>query len=242
MKSRLGTSVTALFITTLTLRATIIIAGVCIVLAWAPIRAEERTIKIVVLGDTLIENKGVPAFHRFPEQLELALRAKGQSVAVVNAGLVTDTAARSLRRFDRVVTDDTDAVILVLGGNDMLWGIDANVVRGALAEILGKLEARRIAVLLCGLRTQSKFGDEYKNTFAAMFSGLASEHNVLFYPAFDDAFVENAQLKALDGLHPNAAGNEAVVTRMLPTVETLIGLARRRHSVDNGPSMSPMPR
>ncbi|WP_245454595.1 GDSL-type esterase/lipase family protein [Bradyrhizobium sp. RP6] len=220
MKTRLGMSVTAPFIATLSLRAAVIIAAVCIVLTWVPLRAQERTIKIIVLGDTLIENKGVPAFQRFPEQLEMALRAKGQSVAVVNAGLVTDTAARSLRRLDRVVTNDTDAVILVLGGNDMLWGIDPNVVRGALAEILSKLEARGIAVLLCGLRTQSKFGDEYKNTFAAMFSGLASDHNVLFYPAFDDAFVDNAQLKALDGLHPNAAGNEAVVTRILPTVET----------------------
>jgi acyl-CoA thioesterase-1 len=130
---------------------------------------------------------------------------------------------------DRVITDDTDAVILVFGGNDMLWGIDPNVVRAALAEILRKLEARRIAVLLCGLRTQSKFGDEYKNAFAAMFSGLASEHNVLFYPAFDDAFVDNPQLKALDGLHPNAAGSEAVVMRILPAGEALIERARRRY-------------
>jgi acyl-CoA thioesterase-1 len=81
---------------------------------------------------------------------------------------------------------------------------------------------------LCGVRSQPSLGDEYKSAFAAMFSGLASEHNVLFYPAFDDAFVDNAQLKLLDGLHPTAAGIEAVVTRILPKVEALIDRARRR--------------
>ncbi len=75
---------------------------------------------------------------------------------------------------------------------------------------------------------QPSFGDEYKSGFAAMFSDLAKEHNLLFYPAFDDAFVDDAQLKLPDGLHPTAAGIEAVVTRILPTVEALIDRARRR--------------
>ncbi|WP_158670232.1 GDSL-type esterase/lipase family protein [Bradyrhizobium guangdongense] len=229
MKSRLGRFITP-FIATLALRAMVIVATVCTVLTWATIhsvRAEERVIKITVLGDSLIENKGVPVAHRFPDKLEFALKARGQSVAVTNAGWAGDTAAKGLARLDRVITDQPDAVIVVLGANDMVWGIDPNATRAALAEILRKLEARRIAVLLCGVRTQSKFGEEYKNAFAAMFSGLASEHNVLFYPAFDDAFVDDAQLKALDGLHPTPAGIEAVVTRILPQVEALIASARR---------------
>ena len=110
----------------------------------------------------------------------------------------------------------------------MLRGFEPNITRAALAAILRDLEARRIVVLLCGVRSQPSLGDEYKSAFAAMFSGLASEHNVLFYPAFDDAFVDNAQLKLLDGLHPTAAGIEAVVTRILPKVEALIDRARRR--------------
>ena len=111
----------------------------------------------------------------------------------------------------------------------MLRGTDPNVTRAALAAILRNLEAQQIVVLLCGVRTHTNFGDEYKSAFAAMFSGLASEHNVLFYPAFDDAFVDDAQLKVLErGLHPNAAGIEAVVTRILPQVEALIDRARRR--------------
>jgi acyl-CoA thioesterase I len=119
-------------------------------------------------------------------------------------------------------------VILELGANDMLRGVDPSVTRTALAEILRNLEARRIVVLLCGAQTRTTFRDEYKSAFAAMFSGLASEHNVLFYPAFDDAFVDHAQLKLLDGLHPNAAGIEALVARILPNVEALIDRARRK--------------
>ena len=229
MKPQLRTSVTALFMATLTLRATVIIATVCIVLACATshnVRAEERVVRIVVLGDTFIENKGVPVGDRFVDKLEFVLKARGQSVAVAGAAVPSDTAARGLARLDRVITDDIDAVILVLGANDMVWGIDPNVTRTALAEILRKLEARRIVALLCGARSQTKLGDEYRKAFAAMFCGLASEHNVLFYPAFDDAFVDDAQLKALDGLHPTPAGIEAVVTRILPQVEALIARAR----------------
>ena len=83
-------------------------------------------------------------------------------------------------------------------------------------------------VLLCGVRTQPSLGDEYKHAFAAMFSGLATEHNALFYPAFDDAFVDHAQLKLSDGLHPTAAGVEAVVSRILPKVDALIDRARHK--------------
>ncbi len=159
---------------------------------------------------------GVLAVDAFPAKLERALRTRGQSAAVANAGVSGDTAAMGLARLNRSITDDTNAVILELGANDMLRGFEPSVTRAALVMILRNLEARRIVVLLCGVRTQPNRGDEYKRAFAAMFSGLASEHDVLFYPAFDDAFVDDAQLKLPDGLHPTAAGIEAVVTRILP--------------------------
>lgn len=199
--------------------------------SWLPllsVHAEDRVIKIVALGDSLAAGSGIPAGYRFTDQLEFALRAKGQTAAVINAGVNGDTATRGLARLSRSVPDDTDAVILELGGNDMIRGVDPSVTRTALSEILRNLEDRRIVVLLCGVRTRTTFGDEYKRAFAAMFSGLASEYNVLFYPAFDEAFVDDVQLKMLDGLHPNAAGIEAVVTRILPQVEALIDRARRR--------------
>jgi acyl-CoA thioesterase I len=117
-------------------------------------------------------------------------------------------------------------VIVELGANDMLRGFEPAVTREALAAILRNLEDRRIAVLLCGVRTQLSLEVEYKRAFAAMFSGLANEHNVLFYPAFDEAFVDNVHLKLSDGLHPTAYGIEAVVARILPKVEALIDRAR----------------
>ncbi|WP_018321689.1 GDSL-type esterase/lipase family protein [Bradyrhizobium sp. WSM2793] len=230
MKLRLGTSIT-LFTATLTLRATVIVATVCIALGWATshsVRAEERVLKIVVLGDILTSEYYLPAGYAFHDKLEFALRAKGRLVKVVNASVNHDSAARGLARLNQSVTDDADAVILELGGNDMLRGTEPNVTRTALAAILRNLETRRIVALLCGARPHTNFGDEYEKAFAAMFSGLASEYNVLFYPAFDDAFVDDAQLKARDGLRPNAAGIEAVVTRILPKVEALMDRARRK--------------
>ena len=192
------------------------------------VRGEEPAVKIVALGDLLTAGYGVPAGDAFPAKLEHALRAAGRSVVVANAGVSGDTASMGLARLDRSIAAGTDAVILELGANDMLRGIEPSVTRAALAAILRNLEARGIVVLLCGVRTEASFGDEYNQTFAEMFSGLASEHNVLFYPVFDDAFVDDARLKLPDGLHPTPDGIEAVVTRILPEVEALIDRVRRR--------------
>jgi acyl-CoA thioesterase I len=212
-------------------RLIVITAAVCLVLGWVTSRnlsAEERAIKIVVLGDSLTAGLGLPKADAFPAKLEGALRDRGRSATVVNAGVSGETAAMGLARLDRTITNDTDAVIVELGANDMLRGFKPNVTREALAEILRNLEARRVVVLLCGVRTEPMFGAEYERAFAAMFSALASEHNVLFYPAFDDAFVDDARLKQPDGLHPTAAGIEAVVKRMLSQVEALIDLTQRK--------------
>ena len=212
-------------------RLIFITAAVCLVLSSVTSRnlsAEERAIKIVVLGDSLTAGFGLPKADAFPAKLERALRDRGRSTTIVNAGVSGETAAMGLARLDRTITNDTDAVIVELGANDMLRGFKPNVTREALAEILRNLEVRRVAVLLCGVRTEPMFGAEYERTFAAMFSALASEHNVLFYPAFDDAFVDDGRLKQPDGLHPTAAGIEAVVNRMLPQVEALIDLTQRK--------------
>jgi acyl-CoA thioesterase I len=202
---------------------------------WLPliaVRADERLVKIVVLGDGFTSGAWLPAGRNFPDRLEFALKAKGQSVTVVNAGVGQDSAANGLARLDRSVTDDTDAVILQLGANDMIGGRKPDVTRTALAAILQKLSSRHIPVLLCGARAHANLDDGQWKAFAAMFSDLASEYNVLFYPAFDDAFVDDAQLKAADGYHPNSAGIEAVVTRILPQVEALMDQARRRDTID----------
>ena len=208
-----------------------VLVAVAIALAWmthSNVHAEERVVKIVALGDSLMSRVRLPAdAYSFPEKLEFALKAKGQQVAVANAGVGGDSAANGLARLERSVPAGTDAVILELGWWDMTRGLDPNVTRAALSAILSDLKARKVVVLLCGVRPHTNFGEEHEKAFAAMFAGLAREYNVLFYPAFDDAFVDDAQLKVADGLHPNAAGIEAVVTRILPYVEALIDRARR---------------
>jgi acyl-CoA thioesterase-1 len=191
------------------------------------VRADDRMVKIVMIGDSITAGK-VPELDRIPIQLEFALKAKGQSVSITNAGAGGDSAAMGLARLNRVVKDDTDAVIVALGWWDMDRGLDPNVTRAALAAILENLQARKIAVLLCGARAHTNFGEEYEKAFAAMFAGLAREYNVLFVPAINDAVLDNAQLNAVDGLHPNAAGNKAIVAQILPTVEALVDRARTR--------------
>ena len=104
----------------------------------------------------------------------------------------------------------------------------ATKIGAALAAILDNLESRRIAVLLCGVRARTNFGDEHEKAFAVMFAGLARKYNVLFFPAINEAVIDDAQLKAVDGLHPNAAGDKAIVAQILPIVETLIDRARPR--------------
>jgi acyl-CoA thioesterase I len=188
---------------------------------WLPpiaVRAEEGVIKIVVLGDVLASGYYLPVGRRFPDRLEFALKAKGQSVAVVDASKGNDTAARGLARLNHSVPEDTDAVILELGAIDMLFNVEPTITRTSLAAILQNLKARRFAVLLCGAAPHTNLDDEHKTAFATMFAALASEYDVLFYSEFDDAFVNDASLKEIGDFRPNAAGTEAVVARILPKV------------------------
>ena len=124
----------------------------------APASAAERTIKVVALGDSLTAGYQLPGSAAFPVQLEQALKAKGLAVEVANAGVSGDTSSGGLARLDWSVPDGTDAVILELGANDMLRGIDPKVTREALAEIVRRLKARHIEVLLCGMRAAPNFG------------------------------------------------------------------------------------
>ncbi len=212
-------------------RLTAVIVVMCIVLLWATrehLVGDEVKMKVVVLGDSLTAGYGLSPSDAFPAKLEKTLKVRGLSIRVFNAGTSGDTAEMGLARLSRSVDERTDAVVLELGANDMLRGFDANVTRAALKTILEQLKARKIAVLLCGVRTQPERGEDYQRTFDAMFSSLASKYDVLFYPAFDRAFVDNPRLKLADGLHPTAAGVEAVVVDILPKIDELIERARRR--------------
>jgi len=201
-----------------------------LVLLGAPAHAAERVLKIVAFGDSLTAGLGLPAGAAFPARLEAALKANGHAVTIVNAGVSGDTAAGGLGRLDWSVPDDADAVILELGANDALRGVDPKTTKAALDAILGKLDARRVPVLLAGMAAPRNMGADYVRAFDAIYPALASTHRVVFYPFFLEGVATDPKLNQGDGLHPTAAGVDVIVARILPSVEALIARARaERH-------------
>jgi acyl-CoA thioesterase-1 len=188
--------------------------------------AVERPIKIVAFGDSLTAGYQLPAQDAFPIQLEQALEGKGLAVEVANAGVSGDTSTGGLARLDWSVPDGTDAVILELGANDMLRAIDPKVTRQALTEIVRRLKARNIEVLLCGMLATPNFGADYTSAFDAIYPDLAAQNGLLFYPFFLEGIVGDAKLNQGDGLHPTAAGVAKIVQGILPKVEELIARVR----------------
>jgi acyl-CoA thioesterase-1 len=202
------------------------LAALAIIAAPAPARAAERPIRIVALGDSLTAGLGLPTNLAFPAKLARTLQAKGITVGIANAGVSGDTASGGLARLDWSVPEGTDAVILELGANDMLRGVDPKVTKAALDQILSKLASRHIPVLLAGVKAMRNLGSDYAREFDAVYPALASTHSVVFYPFFLAGVATDPKLNQADGLHPNAAGVDVIVARMLPRVETLIARVR----------------
>lgn len=190
------------------------------------VKAAERPVKIVVLGDSLSAGLGLPVEAAFPSRLAEALKVKAAVVAIANAGVSGDTASAGLDRLDWSVPAGTDAVILELGANDALRGLDPKLTKTSLDTILRKLEERHIVVLLAGMQAPRNMGADYAREFDAIYPALASTHPVVFYPFFLDGVATDPKLNQRDGIHPNAAGVDAIVVRILPRVEELIARAR----------------
>jgi acyl-CoA thioesterase-1 len=184
--------------------------------------ADDRPIRIVALGDSLVAGFGLHAADSFPARLQKALAARGFAVEISNAGVSGDTAADGLARLDWSVPEGTDAVILELGANDALRGLDPAATRKALAAILSRLRERRIPVLLCGMLAPRNLGTAYATKFDAIFPELAKAYNALLYPFFLQGVAIDPALNQHDGLHPSAAGVDVIVSRILPKVEDLI--------------------
>jgi acyl-CoA thioesterase I len=193
-----------------------------------PATAADRPVRIVALGDSLTAGYGLPADAAFPAKLEKALTAKGLAVEIANAGVSGDTASGGLARLDWSVPEGTDAVIVELGANDMLRGIDPGVTRQALEQIVRRLTDRRIAVLLAGMRAAPNLGPDYGRDFETIYSDLAARHDLLLYPFFLDGVAAEAKLNQGDGLHPTAAGVDAIVAGILPQAEALVARVRSK--------------
>ena len=177
---------------------------------------------MAVLGDSLTAGFGLPAQAAFPVRLQKALADKGIATEIQNAGVSGDTTSGGLARLDWSISPGTEAVIVELGANDALRGVDPKVARDSLNAILTRLKAKNIAVLLCGMVAPPNYGAEYTATFNAIYPDLAKAHNVRLYPFFLDGVATDATLTQPDGLHPTAAGVDKVVERILPTVEAFL--------------------
>ncbi|WP_461192360.1 arylesterase [Bradyrhizobium sp. UFLA06-06] len=188
-----------------------------------PEKGPAKPIKMVVLGDSLSAGYGLPGPAAFPIRLQKALEAKGIKVEMSNAGVSGDTASGGRERLDWSVPDGTDAVIVELGANDALRGIDPAVTRAALSDIITKLQARKIAVLLCGMLAPPNYGSEYAAKFNAIYPDLSKSLGVRLYPFFLDGVAADAKLNQADGMHPKAEGVDIIVKNILPTVEAFLG-------------------
>jgi acyl-CoA thioesterase I len=185
-----------------------------------PARAQPaKTVRVVALGDSLSAGYGLPQAAAFPNVLERELRKKGLAVAVENAGVSGDTASGGRDRLDWSVADGTDLVIVELGANDALRGLDPRITEAALDDILMRLKARRINAILAGMRAPPNNGPEYGRAFDGLYARLAEKHGVPLYPFFLDGVAGDPRLNLPDGIHPTAAGVEEIVRRMLPLVE-----------------------
>lgn len=180
----------------------------------------------MVLGDSLSAGYGLPGQAAFPARLAEALKAKGIAATVANAGVSGDTASGGRDRLDWSVPEGTQAVIVELGANDALRGLDPALTKAALDAILQKLQQRRIVVLFAGMKAPRNMGPDYAGKFDAIFPALAAAHPVIFYPFFLDGVAADAKLNQGDGMHPNPAGIDVIVARIMPQVEELIVRAR----------------
>ncbi len=182
----------------------------------------QQEVILVALGDSLTAGYGLAPANGFTPKLETYLRAREQAVRVINGGVSGDTSAGGLARFDWVVPDEADAIIIELGANDALRGINPDVTRANLEQIIEKSRAQGLQILLAGMLAPPNLGPTYGSRFAAIYPDLAHKYNVALYPFFLDGVAAQKSLNLADGIHPNAAGIDIIVSRIGPYAERLV--------------------
>lgn len=190
--------------------------------AFVPPAKAQAPIKLAVLGDSLSAGYGLPLAAAFPARLEKALREKGLKVDILNAGVSGDTSSGGRDRLDWSIPDGTEAVIVELGANDALRGVDPAITRAALEDIIKRLQARKIAVMLVGMLAPRNYGPDFAAKFDPIYAELSKAYDVPLYPFFLDGVAAEAKLNQADGLHPTAEGIDVIVGRTLPSVEAFL--------------------
>lgn len=190
-------------------------------------------VRILAFGDSLTQGFGLPQEEGLVPQLEAWLHANGApDVTIINGGVSGDTTSGGLNRIAWSLQDDVDGVIVALGGNDLLRGIDTSLMQSNLDGILTEIDSRNLPVLLAGLPAPPNYGEEYRKQFHAMFRQLAEKHEAIYYRSLLSGMGEGRnviqvmRLMQPDGIHPNARGVEAIVDHFGPTVLELVAEAR----------------
>jgi acyl-CoA thioesterase-1 len=198
-------------------------ALLALILALGAGTAEARDpVKVLAFGDSLTAGFGLPPDKSFPAQLEAKLKREGRALRIVNAGVSGDTTAGGLARLDWALADAPDIVILELGANDGLRGVEPKIVAANLDKIVSRLKAKGIVVLLAGMRAPPNMGRAYGRDFDAVFPELAKRHNLAFYPFFLEGVASVPKLNLPDGIHPTAEGIALIVEGIAPLLAKLI--------------------
>ena len=177
---------------------------------------------MVVLGDSLVAGYGLPPGQAYPERLATKLGDLGYKLEIINAGVSGDTSSGGLARLDWSLGNDTDLILIELGANDALRGIPAEKTRENLDEMIKRLKARSIPVLLVGMLAPPNMGETYGEAFNSIYPDLAAKHETGFYPFFLDGVAAEQALNQDDGIHPNIDGISVILDRSLPTVERFL--------------------
>lgn len=190
--------------------------------------ATAEPVVIAALGDSLTQGYGLMQEEGFVPQMQRWLTAQGAEVTLINAGVSGDTTAGGAARVAWTLTPDVDAMIVALGGNDLLRGIAPEVARGNLATILTEAQQAGVEVLLIGMQAPGNYGAEYKVAFDAIYPDLAAEYGALFAPSFFAGLAAEGDPSAVsglmqgDGIHPNADGVARIVAALGPFVLDLM--------------------
>ena len=177
---------------------------------------------VTILGDSITAGLGLPAAQALPAQLHLALNRMGVANIVRGAGVSGDTTAAGAARMNFSIRPDTALVVVALGANDLLQGIDPQVTRANLDKILNRLKARHMAVVLAGVLAPQEISRSYARDFNAMFAATAKAHGVAFVPNFLEGVDRNPRFKQADGLHPNSVGVQVIARRLAPVVARVL--------------------
>lgn len=192
----------------------------------AQARAPDGSLVVTMLGDSLTAGYGLKAADAIPARLQEALRARGLKVRVRPAGVSGDTSADGLARVDFSVKPDTDLCLVVLGGNDLLQGVEPSVMKANLDGILKKLEARHIKALLVGIKAPPAMGADYAREFDAVTPDLGKAEHVPVFPDLLGKVALDHALNQGDGIHPNPEGARQVAARLAPAVAAALAADR----------------